>query len=50
MIVPLVLMSGAEVGIVEKKHGSVTFPESDPVIGLRMDNALEAERYKRING
>lgn len=44
MAVPLGLMTGAEVGIVEKKQGRFTFPDRDPVTGLIIDNALEAER------
>lgn len=43
MAVPLGLMTGADVGIVEKKQGSVTFPESEPVTGLIIDNVLDAE-------
>lgn len=46
MVVPLGLMTGAEVGMVEKKQGRFTFPERDPVTGLIIDNALEAERQK----
>lgn len=43
-------MTGAEVGMVEKKQGRLTFPERDPVIGLIIDNALEAERQKGKKG
>lgn len=46
MAVPLGLITGAEVGMVEKKQGRFTFPESDPVTGLIIDNALDAERQK----
>ena len=46
MAVPLGLITGAEVGMVEKKQGRFAFPESDPVTGLIIDNALEAERQK----
>lgn len=46
MIVPLGVMTGAEVGMVEKKQGRFTFPERDPVIGLIIDNPLEAKRQK----
>lgn len=46
MAVPLGLMTGAEVGMVEKKQGRFTFPERDPVTGLIIDNALEAEKQK----
>lgn len=42
MIVPFGLMIGAEVGIIEKKQGSVTFPESEPLMGRMMDKALVA--------
>lgn len=41
-MVPLGLMTGAEVGIAEKKHGRFTFPEREPVTGLIIDNELEA--------
>lgn len=50
MTVPLGAMTGAEVGMVEKKQGRLTFPERDPVIGLIIDNALEAERQKGKKG
>lgn len=46
MVVPLGAMTGAEVGIVEKKQGRFTFPERDPDTGLIIDNELEAERQK----
>lgn len=46
MSVPLGLMTGAEVGIVEKEQGRFTFPERDPVTGRMIDNALESEREK----
>lgn len=39
-------MTGAEVGMVEKKQGRFTFPERDPVTGLIIDNVLEAERQQ----
>lgn len=39
-------MTGAVVGMVEKKQGRFTFPERDPVTGLIIDNVLEAERQK----
>lgn len=40
------LITGAEVGMMEKKQGRLTFPESDPVTGLIIDNVLKAERRK----
>lgn len=40
-------MTGADVGIVEKKQGRFTFPERDPEIGWIIDNVLDAERQKR---
>lgn len=44
-------MTGADVGMVEKKQGSATFPESEPVTGLIIDNVLDAERQNtwRLN-
>lgn len=41
-MVPLGLMTGAEVGIAKKKQGRFTFPEREPVTGLIIDNELEA--------
>lgn len=46
-MVPLGLMTGAEVGIAEKKQGRFTFPEREPVTGLIIDNELEAVGVKR---
>lgn len=46
MAVPLGLMIGAEVGMLEKKQGRFTFPERDPVTGLIIDNVLETKRKK----
>lgn len=46
-MVPLGLMTGAEVGIAEKKQGRFTFPEREPVTGLIIDNELEAVWKKR---
>lgn len=48
-MVPLELMTGAEVGIAEKKQGRLTFPEREPVTGLMIDNALESGVEKRKN-
>lgn len=39
-------MTGGDVGRMEKKQGRFTFPERNPVTGLIMDNAVEAERQK----
>lgn len=41
-MVPLGLMTGAEVGIAEKKQGRFTFPEREPVTGLMIDKELES--------
>lgn len=41
-MVPLGLMTGAEVGMAEKKQGRFTFPEREPVTGLMIDNELES--------
>lgn len=49
MIAPFGLMTGADVGIVEKKQGRVTFPDRDPVTGLNIDNVWEAKREKNNN-
>ena len=46
MVSPLGLMTGADVGIVEKEQGRFTFPESDPLTGLIIDNVPDAERQK----
>lgn len=40
-------MTGADVGIVEKKQGRFTFPERDPETGWIIDSALDAERHKK---
>lgn len=42
MVPPIGLMTGADVGILEKKQGRFTFPDRDPVTGLIIDKALEA--------
>lgn len=41
-MVPLGLMTGAEVGMAEKKQGRFTFPEREPVTGLMIDKELES--------
>lgn len=46
-MVPLGLMTGAEVGMAEKKQGRFTFPEREPVTGLMIDKELESAWGKR---
>lgn len=48
-MVPLGLMTGAEVGMAEKKQGRFTFPEREPVTGRMIDRELESvgERERR---
>lgn len=46
-MVPLGLMTGAEVGMAEKKQGRFTFPEREPVTGLMIDRELESAWEKK---
>lgn len=43
--VPLALMEGLAVGILEKWHGKTTFPEREPLTGLIIVNVLDAGKY-----